>query len=79
MTRAGTHGEIKGFAVSLRTGASVSADELSAWCKEHLANNKVPRTFVIMDELPHDPNGKVLKKALKAPLQAAADARRQSA
>jgi acyl-CoA synthetase (AMP-forming)/AMP-acid ligase II len=72
-------GEDIAAAVSLRAGASASADELATWCKEHLADNKVPRTIVIFDELPHNPNGKVLKKDLKAPLQAAADARRKAA
>ncbi len=69
-------GEDIAAAISLRPGATASADDLTAWCKSLLADNKVPRTIVIMDELPHNPNGKVLKKDLKAPLQAAAAARK---
>jgi acyl-CoA synthetase (AMP-forming)/AMP-acid ligase II len=39
----------------------------------------VPRTIVIFDELPHNPNGKVLKKELKEPLQKAAAERKRAA
>lgn len=71
-------GEDIAAAVSFRTGASATVAELSDWCKDHLADNKVPRTIVIFEALPHNPNGKVLKKELKAPLQAAADVRRKA-
>lgn len=62
-------GEDIAAAVTLRPGISVEVDELAAFCKEHLADNKVPRTIVILAELPRNPNGKVLKKDLKGPLQ----------
>jgi long-chain acyl-CoA synthetase len=63
-------------AVSLRPGASATLAELQAWCSERLADNKVPRTIVIMGELPHNQNAKVLKRELKPVLQAAAAARK---
>lgn len=69
-------GEDIAAAISLRPGTSATVEDLAAWCKEHLADNKVPRTIVIMDELPHNPNGKILKKELKAPLEAAAAVRK---
>lgn len=69
-------GEDIAAAVSLRPGAQATIEELQAWCKERLADNKVPRTIVIMDELPFNQNAKVLKRDLKAPLQKAADERR---
>jgi AraC-like DNA-binding protein len=40
------------------------------------ADNKIPRALVIMDTPPLDPNGKILKKNLTAPLTHAAEARR---
>ena len=72
-------GEDIAAAVSLRPGAHTTVEELAAFCKEHLADNKVPRTLVIMESLPHNPNGKVLKRDLKAPLEAAAAARKAKA
>jgi long-chain acyl-CoA synthetase len=65
-------GEDVGAVVSLRAGASATVEDLAAFCKDQLADNKVPRTILILDELPHNPNGKVLKKALKPLLDAAA-------
>jgi acyl-CoA synthetase (AMP-forming)/AMP-acid ligase II len=69
-------GEDIGAAVSLRPGVTATVAEITAWCRQHLADNKVPRTILILDELPHNPNGKVLKKDLKAPLEAAAALRK---
>jgi acyl-CoA synthetase (AMP-forming)/AMP-acid ligase II len=69
-------GEDVAAAVSLRPGASATVAELQAWCRERLADNKVPRTIVIMGELPHNQNAKVLKRELKPVLQAAAAARK---
>lgn len=65
-------GEDIGAAVSLRPGASVTPAEITAYAREHLADNKVPRTVLVLAELPHNPNGKILKKELKPLLDAAA-------
>ena len=43
----------------------VSAEELARHCREHLAGFKCPQTFEVVDELPRDPNGKVLKRWLR--------------
>lgn len=48
-----------------RPGARPTVEELSAYCKERLANFKVPRTFVIAETLPRNASGKVLKKELR--------------
>jgi long-chain acyl-CoA synthetase len=55
--------EIKAFIV-LKPGASLTADELTAWSKEQLAAFKYPRTIEFRDALPLGPTGKVLKRAL---------------
>ncbi len=44
----------------------VSAERLRAYSRERLANYKVPKQIVILDQLPMLPIGKVDKKALKA-------------
>lgn len=69
-------GEDVAAAVALASGASATPEELQAWCRERLADNKVPRTIVIMDALPHNPNGKVLKRELKPVLEEASAARK---
>jgi len=51
--------------ITLRPGTSVTADELTAYCRERLANFKVPREFVFAESLPRNAAGKVLKKDLR--------------
>ncbi len=43
----------------------VTPDELAAHCRAHLADFKCPQRFELVDELPRDPNGKVLKRRLR--------------
>jgi len=50
--------------VELKPGASVTADELRAFCREHLAHYKVPRAYVFQ-ELPKTSTGKIQKFALR--------------
>ena len=45
--------------------APATADDLTAFCKQHLAAYKCPRSFDVVAELPRDPNGKVLKRKLR--------------
>ena len=51
--------------VVLREGASVSAEEIIAYCRERLAAYKYPREIRFMAELPKGPSGKILKAALR--------------
>jgi len=44
--------------VRLRTGATVSPDELRRAAGEHLAHYKLPRSFVFVDEIVRSPSGK---------------------
>ena len=43
----------------------VDVDELLAWCREEMANYKVPRSVVVVDALPLNASGKVLKYELR--------------
>ena len=54
---------LKAFVV-LRGGAKLSEDEIKDYVKDNLANYKVPREVVFLDELPRNPTGKVLKREL---------------
>jgi len=58
-------GEVGVAYVILRTGTSVEAGELHAWSREQLANFKVPGRFEIVDALPTNASGKVLKYELR--------------
>lgn len=69
-------GEDIAAAVSLRPGCTASPDDITGFCREHLADNKIPRTLLILEALPLNPNGKIVKKELKPLLQKAADAKR---
>jgi fatty-acyl-CoA synthase/long-chain acyl-CoA synthetase len=40
-------------------------EELSAWCRERLARYKNPREYSVVQALPRNPSGKVLKTALR--------------
>jgi acyl-CoA synthetase (AMP-forming)/AMP-acid ligase II len=41
------------------------ADELAAWARERLANYKVPRSVQVVEALPMNAGGKVLKRELR--------------
>jgi long-chain acyl-CoA synthetase len=47
------------------TDSSVTVEELKAYCAEHLAKYKVPRQFEILQELPKNTTGKILRRSLK--------------
>ncbi|HEY2429749.1 MAG TPA: FadD3 family acyl-CoA ligase [Acidimicrobiales bacterium] len=59
-------GEVGLAYVVPRPGAAVDADELVAWCRERMANYKVPRQVEVVDALPLNAAGKVLKFELRA-------------
>jgi fatty-acyl-CoA synthase len=54
---------LKAFVV-LCDGANMSEEDVKGYVKENLANYKVPREVVFIDELPRNPTGKVLKREL---------------
>jgi fatty-acyl-CoA synthase len=59
-----TWGETPCAFVTLKPGMDASADDLIAWCREHLARFKVPRT-VVFGPLPKTSTGKMQKFALR--------------
>jgi fatty-acyl-CoA synthase len=60
-------GELVVAAIELCEGATATPDALTAFCRERLANYKVPRHFVFRtaDEFPRTPTGKVQKPQLR--------------
>ena len=59
-------GEVGMAFVVLRPGAQTSTAEIAAWSRDFMANFKVPRRVEIVDELPLNATGKVLKYELRA-------------
>jgi long-chain acyl-CoA synthetase len=53
----------KGY-VKLKENQGVSVQELRAFCRERLADYKVPREFQFIPEIPKSPAGKVLRSKL---------------
>ena len=63
-------GETVHAVVVVREGGSMTADDVVAFAKEHLAGYKVPRSVSFVDELPKTGSGKILKRELRAPFWA---------
>lgn len=57
-------GQVVKAVVVLRTGESLTEDQLVDHCRQHLANFKVPRRVEFVDALPKSPNGKIIRRAL---------------
>jgi acyl-CoA synthetase (AMP-forming)/AMP-acid ligase II len=58
-------GEDVGAFVVCKPGASLSSDELLAFCAEKLADYKRPRKLWFVEELPRNATGKVMKHKLR--------------
>jgi acyl-CoA synthetase (AMP-forming)/AMP-acid ligase II len=58
-------GEVGYAYVVRKAGAQVERDELLGWCREQMANFKVPSDVAFVDDLPMNATGKVLKYELR--------------
>ena len=59
-------GEVGAAYVIPAHGTSPTEGEIVAWCREQMANYKVPRFVRFVDELPMTASGKVQKVELRA-------------
>jgi long-chain acyl-CoA synthetase len=53
--------------VIVKKGAQISASEVIAFCKQHIAGFKCPRSIEVVATLPLSGAGKVLKTELRKP------------
>ncbi|MDX1383636.1 MAG: AMP-binding protein [Thermoanaerobaculia bacterium] len=60
-------GESVHATVVLNPGASLTADDVVGFAREHLAGYKTPRSIAFADELPKTGSGKILKRELREP------------
>lgn len=58
-------GEVGQAFIVRRPGHALDAADVLAFCRERLANYKVPRRVEFLDTLPRNPSGKVLKRLLR--------------
>jgi long-chain acyl-CoA synthetase len=58
-------GEAVRAAIVLKDGARVTSEEIIAYCRENLANYKVPASVEFIEELPKSATGKILKRVLR--------------
>jgi fatty-acyl-CoA synthase len=63
-------GEVAAAAIELHAGATVTAEGLTAFCRERLAGYKVPARLVFLraEEFPRTATGKVQKPRLREEL-----------
>jgi acyl-CoA synthetase (AMP-forming)/AMP-acid ligase II len=67
-------GELVAACVVLKAGTHLTADELMAYCRQFVANYKVPHRIDFSEtELPKSASGKVLKRVLREGLWAGAE------
>jgi len=59
-------GEVGAAFVIARAGRDITPDDVAAFSRANMANYKVPRHVYIVDELPLNASGKVLKTELRA-------------
>jgi acyl-CoA synthetase (AMP-forming)/AMP-acid ligase II len=58
-------GEVGAAFVVPRSGVTIDPAEVIAWCRERIANYKVPRFVEVVDALPATASGKVQKFILR--------------
>ena len=68
-------GESVKAVVAFKPGSVVDPDELIAYSREQLAHYKCPSSVDVVDALPRNPTGKILKRELRKPYWPTADSR----
>jgi acyl-CoA synthetase (AMP-forming)/AMP-acid ligase II len=61
------YGEALLVFIVLNSGSTLELDELIEFCRDKIAGYKIPRQLEIIEEMPRNPSGKILKKDLRKP------------
>lgn len=56
--------EVKSYVV-IKSGHTLTEDEVLAYCRDRMANFKCPKYIAFIDEIPKGPTGKLLRRALR--------------
>jgi long-chain acyl-CoA synthetase len=51
--------------VVLKENVQASEEEIINFCRKHIAHYKAPKTLEFVEDLPKNPQGKILKKELR--------------
>jgi long-chain acyl-CoA synthetase len=60
-----SHGEIPVAYVAAAPEQRIDSADLKAWCREHLGSHEIPRRFEVVDALPKNAAGKIVKRELR--------------
>lgn len=71
-------GETVAAYIVLHEGEEVQSKEIISWLKESLAAYKVPRTIKVVEDLPRNSSGKILKRILKENIEKEAQEQKSS-
>jgi acyl-CoA synthetase (AMP-forming)/AMP-acid ligase II len=52
--------------VVLKENTQAAEEDIISFCKEHIAHYKAPKTVEFVGSLPKNPQGKILKKEIRA-------------
>ena len=58
-------GEVGAAFVVATSGSTIDPKELISWCRANMANYKVPRYVRVVEKLPTNPSGKIVKSDLR--------------
>ncbi len=62
----GSRGEVAVAFVELAEGMTLDEGALRSFCRQHMAPFKVPKEIRVLDQLPRNPTGKIMRRALSA-------------
>jgi long-chain acyl-CoA synthetase len=51
--------------VTLKSRAQITSEEIILYCKQHLARHMVPKDVILVDHLPINAHGKIIKSVLR--------------
>ncbi len=60
-------GEAVKAVVVAKSGATLSEKDIIEYARKHIARFKCPKSVDVVDQIPRNPSGKILKKKLRAP------------
>ena len=63
-------GEVIRAVVTLKEGEKVTEGEVRSFCREHLADYKLPKQLIFVDSLPKTADGKIRREELRGRLSA---------
>ena len=58
-------GQVVVAAIALKPGAEADKQELMTYCRDHMPEYRVPKAILLMEEIPRDPAGKILRRMLR--------------